>query len=78
MFLALLGSNLVQRMVCRPEMIYPYKRGPFPPQFAALLGVELVRDMVCMYEQPTQQFHTVVALGSNVCGHRCATGSRPG
>ena len=42
-----------------------------PPQFSALLGVELVRDMVCMYEQPTQQFHTVVALGSNVCGHRC-------
>ena len=39
-------------------------------QFSALLGVQLVRDMLCLYEQPAQRFHTLMALGTNVCGHR--------
>ena len=38
-------------------------------QFTAFLKVGLVNDMLCLYSSETQEFHTVVGLGSNVCGH---------
>lgn len=60
----------MQQVLTAGAMLTERRALPSDHMFSALLGVELVRDMVCMYEQPTQQFHTVVALGSNVCGHR--------
>lgn len=60
----------MQQVLTAGAMLTERSALPSDHMFSALLGVELVRDMVCMYEQPTQKFHTVVALGSNVCGHR--------
>ncbi|KAK9845096.1 hypothetical protein WJX74_010532 [Apatococcus lobatus] len=42
-----------------------------PPDhmFTAFLKVNLIRDMLCLFSNSTQQFATIVTLGSNICGH---------
>jgi hypothetical protein len=42
---------------------------PSSVQFTAFLKVGLVNDMLCLYSSEPQHFHTIVTLGSNVCGH---------
>jgi hypothetical protein len=29
----------------------------------------MVQDMVCIYNENTQEFHSVLKLGSDVCGY---------
>lgn len=38
-------------------------------QFSTLLHTGLLHDMLCLYNGERQQFHTLVTLGANVCGH---------
>lgn len=38
-------------------------------KFTAFLKVNLIRDMLCLFSNSTQQFATIVTLGSNICGH---------
>lgn len=38
-------------------------------QFTAFLKVGLVLDMICLFSAEKQNFHTIVTLGKNVCGH---------
>ena len=38
-------------------------------QFSTLLHTGLLHDMLCLYNSQKQQFHTLVTLGANVCGH---------
>lgn len=38
-------------------------------QFTAFLKVGLVLDMICLFNSETQSFHTILTLGTNVCGH---------
>ena len=38
-------------------------------QFSTLLHTGLLHDMLCLYNSERQQFHTLVTLGANVCGH---------
>lgn len=38
-------------------------------QFSAFLQTGLLHDMLCLYNAERRQFHTLVTLGSNVCGH---------
>ncbi|CAL5219805.1 g1712 [Coccomyxa viridis] len=42
-----------------------------PPDhlFSTLLHTGLLHDMLCLYNSQRQQFHTLVTLGPNVCGH---------
>ncbi|KAK9816593.1 hypothetical protein WJX72_002389 [[Myrmecia] bisecta] len=42
---------------------------PADHMFSALLKVGLVTDMLCLFSKERKQFHTLVSLGSNVCGH---------
>ena len=42
-------------------------------QFSTLLHTGLLHDMLCLYNSQRQQFHTLVTLGPNVCGHPCIT-----
>ncbi len=38
-------------------------------QFSTLLQTGLLHDMLCLYNTEQRQFHTLVTLGPNVCGH---------
>ncbi len=38
-------------------------------QFSTLLQTGLLHDMLCLYNSEQRQFHTLVTLGPNVCGH---------
>ncbi len=40
-----------------------------PVQFSTLLHTGLLHDMLCLYNAEQQQFHTLITLGANVCGH---------
>ncbi|KAK9909722.1 hypothetical protein WJX75_006596 [Coccomyxa subellipsoidea] len=42
-----------------------------PPDhlFSTLLQTGLLHDMLCLYNTEQRQFHTLITLGPNVCGH---------
>jgi acyl-coenzyme A thioesterase PaaI-like protein len=42
---------------------------PRDHMFAALLKVGLIQDMLCLFNLKERQFHSLVTLGKNVCGH---------
>ena len=47
-------------------------------QFSTLLHTGLLHDMLCLYNSERRQFHTLVTLGANVCGHpRITHGGKP-
>jgi hypothetical protein len=38
-------------------------------QFDMMESEQMVQSMVCVYNQRTQQFHTIVKVGRDVCGY---------
>ena len=39
-------------------------------QFTAFLKLGLIRNMLCLYNSDPCLLHSIVTLGSNVCGHQ--------
>ena len=58
--------------------MHALKRPRYVLQFSTLLHTGLLHDMLCLYNSERQQFHTLVTLGANVCGHpRITHGGEP-
>lgn len=38
-------------------------------QFDMMESERMVQDMVCVYNQNTKEFHTVMRVGTDVCGY---------
>lgn len=65
----LLAQQDTSSVITAGAMVSKDSKLPADHMFTAFLKVGLINDMLCLYSSESQNFHTIVTLGSNVCGH---------
>jgi hypothetical protein len=66
---AVVGSDSVRALMTTTSLLSDESPVSDDHLFTNLLRNELVKDIHCFFDAETRQFHSVIGLGADVCGH---------